>query len=320
MKITILFTNGILPVKKYGGTERVVWDLAKGLCEKNHQVTIIAKKESKTDFAKIIGFDPSININKQIPEDTDVVHVNDNTHEDVEKPNLFTLHGNIFDNNYSFNPNTVFVSKSHAKRYNSSCFVYNGIDWDVHYRGFKVNTKKEKYFHFLGKARWKVKNAIGAYRIAEKCKKELKVLGGNRFDFHNIKYGSRYVISPKINFLGMVSDDVKRKIISKSQGLIFPVKWHEPFGLALTESLFLGSPVFGSKYGSLPEIINEQVGFLSNEISELSDAVNDLKFDSKVCHQYAKENFNSEKMTESYFELYEKVFYREKLNAEKPFF
>ena len=62
-------------------------------------------------------------------------------------------------------------------------------------------------------------------------------------------------------FLGQVDDITKKYVIERSQGLIFPVKWHEPFGLAVTESLYLGAPVFATPYGSLPELVNEEVDF-----------------------------------------------------------
>ena len=41
------------------------------------------------------------------------------------------------------------------------------------------------------------------------------------------------------------------------------MRWHEPFGIALIEALYFGCPVFGTPYGSLPEIVEEGVqGFL----------------------------------------------------------
>ena len=55
--------------------------------------------------------------------------------------------------------------------------------------------------------------------------------------------------------------------------MIFPVRWHEPFGLAIVESLYFGCPVFGTPYGSLPEIVAPDVGVLSARASDLAEAV-----------------------------------------------
>ena len=43
-----------IPVYAYGGTERVIWDLAKQLVNFGHQVTFLVPKGSYCDFAKVI--------------------------------------------------------------------------------------------------------------------------------------------------------------------------------------------------------------------------------------------------------------------------
>jgi len=104
-----------------------------------------------------------------------------------------------------------------------------------------------------------------------------------------------------------------------SKALIFPVLWHEPFGLAIIESLYFGVPVLGTKFGSLPELLGKDVGFLSNSENELIEAFQELdSFDSKKCHEYACENFNAKKMAEKYAELYRKIVNGEKINRKKP--
>jgi glycosyltransferase involved in cell wall biosynthesis len=111
----------------------------------------------------------------------------------------------------------------------------------------------------------------------------------------------------------------KNKIIKYSKGLIFPVRWHEPFGLALIESLYFGCPVFGTPYGSLPEIIIPEVGFLTTTASGLADAVVQVNdFNRKTCHEYVMENFTHIHMMTSYLRLYQKVLNGEKLNIKAP--
>jgi glycosyltransferase involved in cell wall biosynthesis len=173
------------------------------------------------------------------------------------------------------------------------------------------------YYHFLGNAAWRVKNVAGAIDIINETKNEkLKVLGGVRFNF---KMGVRFTFSPRISFTGMVGGTKKFHLLNGSKGLIFPVRWHEPFGLSIIESLYYGCPVFGTPYGSLPELVTEDVGYLSNRKDELKEAVkNSKKFSHRVCHEYAREHFNSNKMALEYLGKYEKVISSGHLNQLPP--
>ena len=173
------------------------------------------------------------------------------------------------------------------------------------------------YFHFLGNAAWRVKNVKGAIDIVKDVPTEkLKVLGGYRFNF---KMGMRFTFSPKISFEGMVGGIEKDKLINSSKGLIFPVRWHEPFGLAIIESLFYGCPVFGTPYGSLPELIPAEVGYLSCNKADLVGAIkNSGSFSALRCHEFALDTFNSKTMTLDYIEKYNRVLSGETLNPDKP--
>ncbi len=315
MRILIV-NNSAIPVQLYGGTERVIWGLGKELVKLGHQVSFLVKLGSHCDFASVIHIDESIPILNQITNSYDVVHFNFSP-EGIESfpiPYIITIHGNSNDLN-ELNKNTVFVSKNHAFRYNSNSYVHNGLDWSE-YKIPDLN-KKRSYFHFLGNAAWRVKNVAGAIDIIKKTKSEnLKVLGGVRFNF---KMGIRFTFSNRIGFSGMVGGDEKCNLLNGSKGLIFPVKWHEPFGLAIIESLYYGCPVFGTPYGSLPELITEDFGHLSNSADELSEAVlSSDKYSKQRCHEYAMEQFNHKKMTLEYVKKYEEVIAGNTLNPNPP--
>ncbi|UJF23810.1 glycosyltransferase [Suttonella sp. R2A3] len=119
----------------------------------------------------------------------------------------------------------------------------------------------------------------------------------------------------------MVGGEEKNRLIRQSQALLFPVRWHEPFGLAIIESLYLGCPVIATPYGALPEIVsNERIGRLSCQYDELAEAVRAVdQFDRRACHEHAKKYFNHLTMTDGYQQCYEKVIAGEKLNNEPPF-
>lgn len=302
MNITIVH-DVVLPVVKYGGTERVIWALGKQLVRMGHRVTFLARKGSVCPFAKVVEIDPSRTIGSQIPADTDVVHFSNHVpKEDLTKPYVVTVNGNVI--NQEIDVNSIFVSENHAQRHGSRSFVYNGLDWDDY--GEADLTLVRQRFHFLGKAAWRVKNVRGAIRIAKRVEGgELDVLGGYRL---NLKMGFRMTWSHRIHFHGMVDNQAKQLYIQQSRGLIFPVKWHEPFGLCLIESLYYGAPVFGTPMGSLPEIVIPEVGFLSSQEDEMVDHINSHPtYSPQVCHDYAVDRFSIRNTAEDYLKKYEIV-------------
>lgn len=315
MKI-LLVSNTTIPVFAYGGTERVIWDLGYALSQLGHTVTFLVASGSTCDFAKIIPIDNQIDIRKQIPKDTDIVHFqfkpNFDLDQDFTHAYALTEHGNTA-TGAKLPLNSVFISRNHALRHQSDQYVYNGLNWDSY---GPVNFDRPRdYHHFLGKAAWRVKNVAGAIDVALAAEVKLAVLGGSRL---NIKRGFRFTWSKNISFYGMVGGEEKNSLLSRSNGLIFPVRWHEPFGLAIIESLYFGCPVFATPYGSLPELVTSEFGYLSSSKSDLANAVKTMKFKPQDCHTYVKDNFNAVKMAASYISKYEQILDGKTLNATHP--
>ncbi|WP_278983832.1 glycosyltransferase [Segatella bryantii] len=302
MNITIV-KDTILPVKHYGGTERVIWALGKELSAMGHQVTFLVHSGSSCPFARVVAINPNLSIGEQIPEDTDIVHFSDTVYEEnLKQPYVVTINGNLSQGT-TISPYSIFVSANHAKRYGSSSYVYNGLDWDE-YGNVNLSLTRS-HFHFLGKAAWKVKNVKGAIRITKNIPHaHLDVLGGYRL---NLKMGLRFTLSPRIHFHGMVDNVEKQQLIQQSKGLIFPILWDEPFGLCLIESLYYGSPVFGTPKGALPELIPSEVGFLGDEQAIISHLQNLPNYSSKLCHEYAADQFNAKVMALAYLDKFERV-------------
>ena len=310
----LLVNNTSIPVKQYGGTERVIWWLGKQLVHMGHKVSYLVGPGSYCDFAKSVHvLNHDIPFNQQIPAGVDVVHLNCKVNETPTIPYIFTLHGNTNDQ-IPMDINTVFVSKNHASRYGSVSYVHNGIDPDDY--GDPGLDQKRNYFHFLGDAAWRVKNVRGAIKIAQDAEIKLRILGGKRFNFNQ---GIRLTFDPRIQFDGMIGGAEKNNLLKGSKGLIFPVLWNEPFGLSIVESLYFGCPVFGTPYGSLKEIIQPSVGITSNSLSTLVDAVQNVgQFDPKICHDYVMTHFTSAQMTANYLNKYETVLSGQRLNAQPP--
>ncbi len=311
MHILIVFDKPI-PVAKYGGIQRIVWWLGKELVNQGHRVTYLVGEGSSSDFANVIILDPEKSLNDQIPHDVDLVHLYIPPREPLEKPYLIHMESNTKDKFHDIN--TVFVSKKHAELHGAECYVYNGLDPDDYGRpSFK---KRPRHLHFLGKAAWRVKNIKGAIKVAQKSGHHLHVLGGNRVNFH---MGFRMTLDPRIHFYGMIGGERKNRVIDQSAGLVFPVVWHEPFGIAITESMYYGCPVFATPYGSLPEIVDAESGVLSTSSSELAQAIKGISdYDPKKIHERVMDCFSVTVMVRDFLKLYEKRLNGENLNTRPP--
>lgn len=311
----LLVNNTRIPALQYGGTERVIWWLGKALIKAGHHVSYLVLPGSSCSFAPVYPFNPSLPFMEQVPKNKgiDIIHLNHGVHGEITLPYIMTLHGNV-NTQTPLDLNTVFVSQNHAERFGSSVYVHNGIDPDD-YGTPKFNNPRP-YLHFLGDAAWRVKNVKGAIQVARKAKWPLHVIGGKRFNFNQ---GIRITLDRHVRFHGMKGGNEKNSILQHSAGLVFPVRWHEPFGLALVESLYFGCPVFGTPYGSLPEIVSKHVGFLSADSEELARAIQDITdFDRKACHDHVVSKFSATNMMQGYLKNYEKVLNGHTLNTLPP--
>jgi glycosyltransferase involved in cell wall biosynthesis len=308
----LIVNNTRIPAHQYGGTERVIWWLGKALVKIGHKVSYLVEKGSTCDFAEIIAYDFDKTVELQTPKSVDLVHFFYGFGEVHSKPSLYTLEGNV-DYGFQLPLNTVFVSKDHAQRHGSNMYVHNGLDFSDY--GDPGLDYPREYYHFLAKAAWRVKNLKGAIQIVSKAKEKLVVMGGSRLNF---KMGFRFTPNLNIKFKGMIGGNEKNEVMRGSKGLIFPVRWNEPFGVAITESLYFGCPVFGTPYGSLPELITKEVGFLSASSSELTYRLHNNSFSPRACHQYVVDNFSAELMTTRYIDLYNRIISGETLNDSHP--
>lgn len=329
----LLVLNSKIPIQTYDDTERVIWWLGKALVQLGHTVNYLVKKGSQCPFAPVIPFDEKRPLQEQIPPDIDLVHFHCKPYGEITKPYLITCHENCFDR-CVFDRNTVFVSAQHAQRHGGSVFVHHGIDFSEY--GTPVLEARRMYFHFLGNAEWSGKNVRGAIDLASKIGARLHVIGGTRVNFRK---GLRITLTPNVRFHGTLNPEGRNALLNSSKGLILPVIWHEPFGLALPESLYFGCPVFGTPYGALPELLGKQepkkhkkehgkgvieafysdFGCLAVKKSELLEAVKNAdSYDPQKCHDYAVAHFSSERMAKDYLHLYEMVLNGHAIHTHEP--
>ena len=233
MHIT-LYKPGLIPVPPplYGGGQRAVYWLSKGLLELGHQVTLIANANSHIPGVDLRPVpkedkDPKHWVNL-VPNSADIVQICGHSDWLPKKPFLFRNGGNPAPGT-RFHPNTIFLSQSHAANHGGRHFVHNGLDPSE----YTFSEKRENYAVLLAKARWKVKNLEGAIAVARRAGLELRVLGSRNWPLNAQRL---LPMIRGVRYYGTVGGEEKRDLLARARCLIFPVRWHEPFGNAVVEA------------------------------------------------------------------------------------
>ncbi|MDH5580760.1 MAG: glycosyltransferase [Bdellovibrionales bacterium] len=295
----ILFeSSAVLPVLKYGGTERIIYWLMKELVKKGHEVTLIGHPQSDVEnigVRLIPNVENLADWRSLIPPDIDLIHLFYTPAIKLDIPFIVTIEGNGQVGEV-FHPNTVFISKKHMEIHGGEYFVYNGLDL-AEYPFVKRKTGW-RHFMFLAKASWKVKNLKDCIKAVKRNKKFLDIAGGKGFSFNG-----------RIKYFGMVDDTKKKELFLRNDALLWPVRWHEPFGIAMIEAMAMGLPVIGSTYGSLPEVISAKTGILCKNYDDFEKAISHQEnlFNPEEIREYVEEKFSSEVMASNYLKVYEKV-------------
>ncbi len=282
-----------LPAKKYGGTERVIYWNSRALARLGHKIYLLAPKGTEVQGVNILPYKGRLEDNLHlIPSDADIAHIQYTPDFKIKVPFLVTIHGNKKPGE-KFLPNTVFVSRNHAKRHDSDKFVYNGLDPSEYI--YKEN--KDDYFLFLSKTSRKEKGLDVALRLAKKMDFKLKIAGGRRLS-----------VNRKIKFYGEVGGKDKAELIAGAKALLFPISWEEPFGLVITEALVSGTPVIATPRGAVPEIVTPDVGFICKDEEQMVNAIENIdSIKSTNCRKRVLENFTDEIMATNYLHYYQSI-------------
>lgn len=298
MKIALVHP-AVIPPRKYGGTERIVYWLMVALRSLGHQVVLVSAPgghEAQAD--DYVPYDE--NWETRLPPGVDLVHLWSTPGRAPRLPCVVTIQGNGKAGE-EFHRNSVFVSRKHAENHGSREYVYNGIAVDE----YPYETVREDRLVFLAKAAWSVKNLKGAIAVARAAGRELEVLGSRDlpWDLH------RWIPRLRgVKYHGMVDDVEKRAVLRRAKALLFPVRWHEPFGIAITEALASGCAVLATPYGSLPEIVTPDCGLLS---SRAEDHVRKLRgewtYTPQRCRARVGQGFTHLEMGKAYLDIYGRV-------------
>lgn len=324
-----------IPPHNYGGTELFIAQLAIGLKAAGIDVVVYANGEStvpvevrsfyaKSDWPpkdQTFGILKDLNHSAWAVRDAvgtcDVIHLNSApglVHARfVDKPFVYTVHHAKEDellDFYRFYSPVNFVTISEYQRIQqrivNSRTIYHGVD--VNTFAFDP-TRKREYLSFLGRIA-PVKGTHLAIEVAQKTGIPLKIAGQVQPAFQNY-FDTKvkpHIDGRLIEYLGEADHAVKNELLAGSLAMLFPIQWHEPFGLVLVEAMACGAPVIALDGGSVPEIVRDGVsGFVCSSVDEMIAAVRKLPLPAQTVREYVAENFSTEKMVSGYVDLYRSI-------------
>jgi len=323
-----------VPPKFYGGTERIVAYLTDALVGLGHEVTLFASGDSSTTATLVAGWPQALRLDPTIRDhvapliamletaaqrsgEFDVIHLHCDYLGYVALrragvPFLATLHGRLdlpeLRPLYRAFCEVPVVSISDAQRAPLPEAHYIAtVPHGLPERLLLPGSGAGGYLAFLGRISPE-KAPDRAIRIAALAGMRLKIAA--KVDHVDREYFKEEIepllAQPHVEFIGEIAEHQKAEFLGEATGLLFPITWREPFGLAMIEAMACGTPVLAMGNGSVPEVVDEGVtGFIVADEAAAATAAGRLHaLDRKRIRKVFEKRFTARRMAEDYVSLY----------------
>ncbi len=330
-----------VPPEHYGGIERVVADVADGLQQRGHAVTLWAAPASRTlgtcepfghegEWTRWSNVRNTLTLTARFWTQRgrfDVVHnfgrlayLLGVLRSDVAKVQTYMR---------TVNPNNMRrVRRLGARR---MCFTavsrairdtgaLGGGRWEVIYNcapadQYRLRTDVDPAtapLVFLGRLE-RCKGAHVAIRVARQLNRPLRIAGNVSPLPAEQEYFHRE-IEPQIDgtlitYLGTVNNAQKNALLGTAAALLMPIEFDEPFPVTLPEALLCGTPIIAFRRGGMPEGIEHgRTGFLCDTAEEVAACVGRLaEIDRAACRAAAERRFSDAAIVSAYERLYREL-------------
>jgi len=331
-----------VPPVAYGGTERIVHELATQLAERGHEVTVFASGDSDVPGTLVPTVEKALRpagiegdssgwflaTAQEVlrrGDEFDVVH----SHLEwwsiplahaSRVPVVATFHGRLdlpwgaqlFEDAPE---GVVAISRHQASTYPDVpwTIIHNGLTLD----GAPFREDRTDAFCFVGRVDPE-KGVIEAINIAQRAGRPLRIaakvgnLPSQKAYFEDVFRPALERAGRSIEYLGELKPAERDELFAESYGTLMPGAWPEPFGLVSIESLACGTPIIARRVGGLPEIIREGVdGFFGDDAGAMAFYADRLEtLDRLAIRERVLERFSAQRMTDRYEELYARMIAR----------
>jgi glycosyltransferase involved in cell wall biosynthesis len=165
---------------------------------------------------------------------------------------------------------------------------------------------------FLGRLD-RCKGAHDAIAVARRLGRRLVIAGNVSTLADQREYFEREV-APKIDgtlvtYIGAVDDVQKQALLGQAAAMLLPIDWEEPFPVVLPESMLCGTPLIAFRRGGVPEGIDHgRTGFLCDTVEEMAALVGRLpEIDRRTVRSEAERRFSDRAIVEAYASLYQRM-------------
>ena len=322
-----------VPAPGYGGIEAVVADTAGELARRGHDVALVAAPGS--DVPGVRTMTPLPRVPEQIGltadewahlvpslallADREVVIDHSGplgalVMGQASPPALHVVHGPLGDAERALYrtvchgaPRLRLVAISRSQQGSGpglpwAGVAHNGLDVDA----LPVGGGRGGYLAFLGRITAD-KGVAEAIAIAREAGMPLRIAAKCREPAEQ-EYFARAVeplIGDDVIWLGEVDQADKIALLADAAALVFPIRWPEPFGMVMIESMAVGTPVLATRWGSVAEVVRDGVtGIVRDQPEELAREVGRaLELDRAACREHVREHFSLARMTDRHERL-----------------
>lgn len=333
MKIAVTADPDLpVPPRLYGGIERVIDMLVRGLVERGHDVTLFAHPDSAS-AGRLVSWkglraasrgDSARNAatlaRHTLIDGYDLIHSFSRiayltpllplpvpkimTYQRPISPRTTRLGHSLSRGSLSFTAisNLMMRDVEGIGRWD---MIPNGVPIDAY--AFAGAVAEDAPLVFLGRIE-EIKGPHLAIDIALRSGRRL-MIAGNIPDAH--RHWAEAHVLPRVDgqsvtYVGPVDDAQKNALLGRAAALLMPILWDEPFGLVMAEAMACGTPVIGLARGAVTEVVQDGItGYVRRDMDGLAEATSRIhQLDRMACRRRVEHLYSDNAVVEGYLALY----------------